>query len=253
MQDVVRVWDAESGQQLFELSGHRRSVLGAAFNPDGTQILTWGADGTARLWNAADGTERALLKDTKPRWSTRRSVRRPADRHRLARRNGADLGDGQRQWARGAGRPQAGSDRRRIQSRRQPDRDRLGGFDRTHLGRADGTTGHDTRRAPRPDPVDRLLARRQDAADRLAGHDRASVAGRRQRCDPPASGNRSGCAGRRASVRRQARHPRDRTRRREHSRRGERQAGRVPRGQERFRSPTRRTARTSQPERPTAW
>jgi WD40 repeat protein len=33
-------------------------VRDAAFSPDGKTVLTWGDDGTARLWSAADGTPR---------------------------------------------------------------------------------------------------------------------------------------------------------------------------------------------------
>ncbi len=32
------------------LSGHEKAIWGAAFHPSGDQILTWSADGTARLW-----------------------------------------------------------------------------------------------------------------------------------------------------------------------------------------------------------
>jgi hypothetical protein len=36
---------------------HEGIVLGAAFNGDGSRILTWSEDGTARLWDAASGEQ----------------------------------------------------------------------------------------------------------------------------------------------------------------------------------------------------
>src|SRR5262249_15344533 len=60
----VRVWDARTGEFLFELKGvptvppdsssqARQSV---SFSPDGTRILTAGAQNkTARMWNAQTG------------------------------------------------------------------------------------------------------------------------------------------------------------------------------------------------------
>jgi WD40 repeat protein len=49
------VWDARSGQRLFELTGHTDDIWDMAASPDGAQILTCGKDGTARLWRAEDG------------------------------------------------------------------------------------------------------------------------------------------------------------------------------------------------------
>lgn len=34
-----------------------KSILGAAFSSDERRILSWGADGTARLWEIATGHE----------------------------------------------------------------------------------------------------------------------------------------------------------------------------------------------------
>jgi hypothetical protein len=40
-----------------ELRGHEGVVSGAVFSKDESRILTWSRDGTARLWNAATGTQ----------------------------------------------------------------------------------------------------------------------------------------------------------------------------------------------------
>ena len=51
--DVVWLWDAESGALLARLP-HENLVNGASFHPQQeTQVLTWGWDGTARVWDVA--------------------------------------------------------------------------------------------------------------------------------------------------------------------------------------------------------
>ncbi len=51
---AARVFDADSGAQLFELS-HDSICHGVRFSADGTQIATASFDKTARLWDAATG------------------------------------------------------------------------------------------------------------------------------------------------------------------------------------------------------
>jgi WD40 repeat protein len=62
---TVRLWDAATGEQIGpalkhddeegDEEGDEESVLGAVFSKDETRILTWSADDTARLWDAATG------------------------------------------------------------------------------------------------------------------------------------------------------------------------------------------------------
>ncbi len=55
----VKVWDADTGRELFECRGHVGWILGACFTPDGKRLVTAGADHTVRVWDA--GTGKALM------------------------------------------------------------------------------------------------------------------------------------------------------------------------------------------------
>jgi WD40 repeat protein/energy-coupling factor transporter ATP-binding protein EcfA2 len=60
--DMARVWDAETGQILAELSGHTEYLLRAVFSPDGKFIVTASNDKTARIWDAQTGKSLAELR-----------------------------------------------------------------------------------------------------------------------------------------------------------------------------------------------
>jgi WD40 repeat protein len=57
--DVTTVWDVDTGELVADLGTN----MVAAFSPDGGQILTAAADGTARTWTA-DGQPLASLRET---------------------------------------------------------------------------------------------------------------------------------------------------------------------------------------------
>ncbi len=50
---VARVFDAETGEEVLALPGHRGLIALVSFSPDGTQLLTGGTDGTARVWDVS--------------------------------------------------------------------------------------------------------------------------------------------------------------------------------------------------------
>ncbi len=58
---AASVWDAATGQKLFDLPGHTGSVRHLAYSPDGTRIATASVDGTTRLWDATTGAEQLTL------------------------------------------------------------------------------------------------------------------------------------------------------------------------------------------------
>ncbi|MCH7729434.1 MAG: hypothetical protein IH991_23600, partial [Planctomycetes bacterium] len=62
---IVRVWDVESGTVRFEVSAHEDRVLDISFSPDGKQLVTASAGSSEAvfIWNAANGKK---LHEIKP-------------------------------------------------------------------------------------------------------------------------------------------------------------------------------------------
>ena len=56
------LYDAESGEPLSLLTGHRNAVEHVAFSQDNKILATGGTDKTVRLWDVATGTELAVLQ-----------------------------------------------------------------------------------------------------------------------------------------------------------------------------------------------
>ncbi|MGH3755749.1 MAG: hypothetical protein ACRDRP_24295, partial [Pseudonocardiaceae bacterium] len=61
--DRVMVWDGPAGgPKIAELAGHEGQVKVAAFNHDGSRIVTGGEDGTVRIWDTATGAGLVVLR-----------------------------------------------------------------------------------------------------------------------------------------------------------------------------------------------
>ena len=50
MDNTLKVWDAESGQEILTLKGHSGWVTSVSFSPDGKRIVSGSEDQTLRVW-----------------------------------------------------------------------------------------------------------------------------------------------------------------------------------------------------------
>lgn len=58
---TAKVWEADTGRELFTLSGHTANIWSVAFSPDGRQIATASGDKTTKIWDATTGEELLTL------------------------------------------------------------------------------------------------------------------------------------------------------------------------------------------------
>jgi WD40 repeat protein/tRNA A-37 threonylcarbamoyl transferase component Bud32 len=63
----VKVFDADSGAELFALRGNNDVVESVAFSPDGSQLASGGKDRSIRVWDATRGQEVHPLNAESPR------------------------------------------------------------------------------------------------------------------------------------------------------------------------------------------
>jgi WD40 repeat protein/serine/threonine protein kinase len=96
---VVRVWEAGSGNPLSPVFRHGAQVTRAVFSPDSRRLVTAGMDGVVRLWDLA-GMEPANLPFGPDGWVSHAAIS-PDGRHLLTK-----AGDGTANvWALGGGKP----------------------------------------------------------------------------------------------------------------------------------------------------
>jgi WD40 repeat protein len=59
---TIKVWDAETGDELMTLRGHKEGVTSVAFSPDGKRMVSGSGDKTIKIWDAATGVELMTLR-----------------------------------------------------------------------------------------------------------------------------------------------------------------------------------------------
>ena len=61
---TVKLWDSESGRQLFSLAGHTAPVFDLSFAPDGRYLFSSGVDGRGRVWDVSPSGSREVATTT---------------------------------------------------------------------------------------------------------------------------------------------------------------------------------------------
>ena len=64
----MKVWDVETGQEMFSLKGHAGLVDGVSFSPDGKQIVSGSHDHTVKVWDVtmSETVWNATMSDRSP-------------------------------------------------------------------------------------------------------------------------------------------------------------------------------------------
>jgi WD40 repeat protein len=65
-ENVIRLWNSQTGTLLHELTGHSNFVSSIAFSPDGSVLISGSLDGTIKLWNTQTFQEQATLDPSSP-------------------------------------------------------------------------------------------------------------------------------------------------------------------------------------------
>jgi WD40 repeat protein len=53
----VKIWNAETGEEIRTLKGHKFNVTSCSYSPDGGEIVSGDGDGDVKIWNAETGKE----------------------------------------------------------------------------------------------------------------------------------------------------------------------------------------------------
>lgn len=55
MDHTAKLWDVESGSEIFSLTGHQAEIVSMNFNTDGDKLITSSFDCTAKIWDVCSG------------------------------------------------------------------------------------------------------------------------------------------------------------------------------------------------------
>jgi WD40 repeat protein len=61
----VKVWEAQTGQELLALKGHRHPVFSVVFSPDGQRLASASED-AIKIWDATPLPEKPAPKPDRP-------------------------------------------------------------------------------------------------------------------------------------------------------------------------------------------
>jgi len=64
---TAKVWHANTGQLLLDLTDHTWAGLAASFSPDGSRVVTASYDGAVKIWHADTGQVGMMLTIAKER------------------------------------------------------------------------------------------------------------------------------------------------------------------------------------------
>lgn len=59
---ILRLWDSATGEQLFEMRGHKNSIVHCAYSPDNTRIASGSRDQSIGLWDISTKKPVAMLR-----------------------------------------------------------------------------------------------------------------------------------------------------------------------------------------------
>ena len=60
---TIRIWDAQTGEEVATLTGHTAAVVTVAYSPDGSKLASGSEDSTIRLWDTRTGQELQVIRE----------------------------------------------------------------------------------------------------------------------------------------------------------------------------------------------